>query len=487
MARLKQAARERNASMNPYLRYICLVPSLLASSLAYADCGTWTQRTPTSKPAGGSLRSMAFDSARGVSVLFGGPNGAPNNETWEWNGADWTQRSPANSPLRRLATALAYDSARHVTVMFGGSAFDPNTGAYDSNETWEWDGTNWTQRTPATSPPGRFFHAMAYDSARGVTVLFGGFQSGSNVLDDTWEWNGSDWTQRSPTDSPDPRNGHAMAYDSARGVTVLFGGQANNQTNDETWEWDGTNWTQQTPAQHPGVRRDHGLAFDSSAGVTICFGGVAPGFVLPNDTWEWNGNDWIVANPSTAPTGRDGIGMCFDSSRRVTVIFGGLGNFDETWEFSAGNSIDAQPQPSTHCVGETAKLTISATGSSLTYQWQASTDGGATFNDVTSGIGGTTNSYTTDALALADDGHQYRCIVNSDCGSAQTSISATLTVQDCTPTQPNPDPGDMPISKPCGLCGGGVSAMAPMALFLMCALRTSRRQGKGWKRVRSTC
>ena len=35
---------------------------------------------------------------------------------------------------------------------------------------------------------------MAYDAARGVTVLFGGYD-GANYLGDTWEWNGTSWTQ----------------------------------------------------------------------------------------------------------------------------------------------------------------------------------------------------------------------------------------------------------------------------------------------------
>ena len=34
-----------------------------------------------------------------------------------------------------------------------------------------------------------------------------------------------------------------MAYDQARGVTVLFGGSTASGINDETWEWNGTNWT----------------------------------------------------------------------------------------------------------------------------------------------------------------------------------------------------------------------------------------------------
>jgi len=74
---------------------------------------------------------------------------------------------------------------------------------------------------------------MAYDQARGVTVLFGGYYYDSSIwcdwepcnthqyYSDTWEWDGSQWTER-PVTGPPPRFGHAMAYDSTRQVIVLF-------------------------------------------------------------------------------------------------------------------------------------------------------------------------------------------------------------------------------------------------------------------------
>ena len=74
---------------------------------------------------------------------------------------------------------------------------------------------------------------MAYDAARGVTVLFGGYK-GRDTDDETWEWNGTAWTQRVVA-GPSPRRGHAMAYDAARGVTVLFGGINGSAINCETW------------------------------------------------------------------------------------------------------------------------------------------------------------------------------------------------------------------------------------------------------------
>ena len=60
-------------------------------------------------------------------------------------------------------------------------------------DTWTWDGTDWTQRHPAHSPPGRDSMGMAYDAARGQVVLFGGVRR-PFYLGDTWTWDGTDWS-----------------------------------------------------------------------------------------------------------------------------------------------------------------------------------------------------------------------------------------------------------------------------------------------------
>src|SRR5438067_2330681 len=86
---------------------------------------------------------------------------------------------------------------------------------------------NWSQPQPMLAPTGRVAHDMAFDSARGMTVLFGGFD-GNVLYDETWEWDGTSWAKRIPITMPSPRNLHAMAYDIAHAVTVLFGGLTND-------------------------------------------------------------------------------------------------------------------------------------------------------------------------------------------------------------------------------------------------------------------
>jgi hypothetical protein len=67
---------------------VMLVLCGLLSSMAQAQEGEWIRPNPSSTNA----PMMAFDSARGVTVLYG-PFGSPSrSETWEWNGLAWTQR-----------------------------------------------------------------------------------------------------------------------------------------------------------------------------------------------------------------------------------------------------------------------------------------------------------------------------------------------------------------------------------------------------------
>jgi hypothetical protein len=150
-------------------------------------------------------------------------------------------------------------------------------------------GYTWTQ-VASTGPQSRDSHAMAYDSGRNRTVLFGGYGGGVNPLGDTWEWNGANaaWTQVAST-GPQSRYEHAMAYDSGRNRTVLFGGYASGIGNlGDTWEWDGATaaWTQ-VASTGPQSRRDHAMAYDSGRNRTVLFGGYG-GSAL-GDTWEWGG------------------------------------------------------------------------------------------------------------------------------------------------------------------------------------------------------
>lgn len=208
---------------------------------------------------------------------------------------------------------MAFDSARSRVVLFGG---DGNGLLAD---TWEWDGVNWLQRLPTTSPSSRRRHSMAYDAARQRIILFGGW-NGSNAMNDTWEWGGTNWIQRSPTTIPAARHYHVMSYDSARQRIVLFGGNTGAAFLGDTWEWDGTTWLARFSTAYPSARMDSGIAYDSARQKTVLFGGWNAGDLT--DTWEWDGTNWAPRTPSGLPVRRHGA-MAYDALQQRVTHFGG--------------------------------------------------------------------------------------------------------------------------------------------------------------------
>lgn len=99
-------------------------------------------------------------------------------------------------------------------------------------------------------------------------------------------------------------------------------------------------------------------------------------------------------------------------------------------------SITTQPGATAiQCNGSTTSISVVAAGTSLTYQWQQSTDGGVNWGNA-SGTGATTATLTTAINAV--DGTRFRVLVTAACGSTVTSNTTTLTVQPNTAitTQP---------------------------------------------------
>jgi len=158
---------------------------------------------------------------RTLLISGGGPIGqTPIQDHWSWDGDHWTQVTSA-LPFGVIRAAATYDAARQRVVLFGGE--------YQGklmDELWEWDGQRWNQRTASGSwPAARSGHTLVYDAARRRAVLFGGRDASLFVRNDLWEWDGTSWTQITPVSPlPAPRMYHAMVYDQARRVLVLFGG-----------------------------------------------------------------------------------------------------------------------------------------------------------------------------------------------------------------------------------------------------------------------
>lgn len=238
-----------------------LVPTLAAA-----------QQPVSLLPRHESLWTSTFDSARRRLVLFD-----VNGETWEIDGGEWLHRAPAGSPLTplgRTGALLAFDSARGHVLMFGGTA--PTLGRI--NDTWTYDGSSW--RLLAGSGPGTFTNAaMAFDSVRQRMVLL------ADSL--TWEHDGSHWILRLPTAAPAATSQLKMTFDDNRGVAVVTG---ENSSGSLVCEWNGQTWSSRATAVAP--LRPASLTFDSGRSRVVAItAGASPGL------WEWNGSAWSRLTP----------------------------------------------------------------------------------------------------------------------------------------------------------------------------------------------
>lgn len=310
---------------------------LLASfgGAAADECMEWVDRTPP--PGARFYHEMAYDSARGVSVVFGGErDGDALDETWEWDGVTWVLRARAGdfgTPARRWF-GMAYDSQRAVTVVFGG-----NTDGWPGTlgDTSEWDGTVWTLRS-VIGPSARDSHAMAYDSQRGVTVLFGG-RDASGYPAETWEWDGSTWTQRLVS-GPAGRAGHGMAYDSDSDVIVLHGGfrfeNSQSVALHDTWEWDGVQWLLRTESGP--AAGDASMHYDTARQVV----GMYSGDWVP-EFWEWDGSTW-TQQQEMGTGNRFNTATTYDAGRQRAVLTGGCCYFNDTWEWDGDEWLKRSPE-----------------------------------------------------------------------------------------------------------------------------------------------
>jgi hypothetical protein len=384
------------------------IGTALTSTQAVSD--NWNQSFPSVMPSAREACAMAYFGPLQSVVMFGGVNnGSYMSDTWAWNGVTWTQILPTTSPSARSNCSMVFDSSRNVLVLFGGLNYLGDV----QGDTWEYNGVNWNLITPSSHhPDGRIDYGLTFDSNINKTVLFGGTNT-AVLYNDTWEWNGTDWDSITTSIQPSARSGLAIAFDSGRQVSVLFGGissptsatltsnvglsdmtinvistsgfptfgliviqlehisysgitstsflgcvrgvddtlVATHLSSDpvlsyvvynDVWEYDGY-WSQvHLTGALPSPRSQARIAFDSTEKVIQLFGGISSpvsnaGDV--SDTWNYDGNKWTQIS-IFGPSARESFGLAYDPSIDKSVLFGGantalLNANGETWQFGS--------------------------------------------------------------------------------------------------------------------------------------------------------
>jgi hypothetical protein len=377
--------------------------------IATSDDGVnWTKRIAV-LPTAGTWSKVLY--GNGVYVTFRVLNSGSTICATSTDGLTWTSRT---------VNATASQTYSHTWIAGGGGWFYA-TNLYDSYQSQ--DGINWTTKTASGSD---YYGSSITVSTDQTSVLVWwqrsyilpvtstgvALPSGSNAISDppngayqiihdgtTWvavsgslpyasKWSGSSWTQGQ---SFGGQAIHWIAYRNGRYVAATAAGIASSN--------DGLNW----------VLRQ-AITFSPSGGiVTATSGGFFAVLVSGNTSFAYTSVDgltWARTEISTANT----IQPLFSYNNRVVA---------NTSNGSTGSIID---------IGGLTSASFSAaattTFGSPAIQWQQSSDGGATWANISNA----TSSPLSLTPVSADSGKRYRAVFTKDTYSTVNSNSAILTV-----------------------------------------------------------
>lgn len=272
--------------------------------------------------------------------------------TWLHSAEDWTtvstsQIDPLGPLPLRANHGMAFDgstsSGTSTIVLFGGEGQSESDGVFE--DTWTYSNAGvWAKSPTAVSPFGRYRHEMA--QLNGVGALMFGGSNVLNFLNETWLYSGGttgNWTQLTPATSPPVRVDFAMAGSTATTNVLLFGGKGTNACLGDTWMWVGTstgNWVKQTPAVSPPAMAESCMAYDATNTQYVMFGGRTDDGLLTPQTWIWtggNGGNWHLVTPANTPPARVGTQMGWDGTQ--VVLFSGTDGtnlYTDTWGWTGG-------------------------------------------------------------------------------------------------------------------------------------------------------
>jgi hypothetical protein len=161
-----------------------IVVDAITGKLATFSGGEFIAPTPTSPTCEGCVS--------GAPVPVPPSASGPRPQSL-WDGSAWKQVATYKQGPETSGLTFVGDPSTHSDVVLTGDG-----------QTWIWTGV-WKQVHPATTPPIVSSAASAYDAATGQVVMFGGYGATSRetgLYDQTWTWDGANWTQRGGASGP---------------------------------------------------------------------------------------------------------------------------------------------------------------------------------------------------------------------------------------------------------------------------------------------
>ena len=184
----------------------------------------------------------------------------------------------------------------------------------------------WTELDIPGGPSARYKH-MAVAMGREMVVIGGKTddEDPARIFGDVWRFDvdASEWTEQSTSGGPEGIYRHAMAYDSARELIWIQGGFDAEETRSdwlwsldpETWEWSEHAWE----GEGPPVRASHALVVVDE-GLLIWGGNASDesAWLYGIETGTWT--EWAL-EPS--PLARDAFVYDLSPDGRSLVMLGG--------------------------------------------------------------------------------------------------------------------------------------------------------------------
>jgi hypothetical protein len=243
-------------------------PPISAKSETW-DGSSWTEGNDLNTARSHMHGAGIYTSA----VIAGGEAPSNTNAVEKYNGTSWT--TSTNYPTSK-ASIGGLGASNTAAVFFGGA---PTVA-----ETYEFDGTNWTETNDMNT--GRNDLAAAGTQTAGIAI--GGNIPPRTGITETY--NGSTWTEVG--DMNTAKNGLGASTQGSTTSALAFGGSVPPGTA-LTESWDGTSWTE--VADLATARYDIG---GSGTGNTsaLAFAGGTPPRTAATEEWSFSGLD-----PSTTP------------------------------------------------------------------------------------------------------------------------------------------------------------------------------------------
>lgn len=178
----------------------------------------------------------------------------------------------------------------------------------------------------------------------------------------------------------------------------------------------------------------------NSTGVVLpaaaTFSVVAAGSPAPSYQWQRSTNGGAayanIASATSASYSTPATTLADAGSMYRVSVSNSVGTVTSSAALLTVAAAATAPVISTQPIGATVTVPVAATFNVVatgfpapTYQWQLSTDAGATFANIS---GATSTSYTTPATAPTDNGKRFRVVVSNSAGSLSSALAA-LTVQ----------------------------------------------------------